>query len=205
MRIEFCAPMGIGKTTMAAALAKYYNYELVEEASINHPFLPDFYKDPQKYGFEKDAYFALAYNFNVKKLAGQNTIFDAGHLGNQAYNALTPKKPEEKAVMDALYAQAETLPPPDLIIYLDYAPEKIIERIIGRGREMEKDEKDMLKDYIPQLQQAMVERLPSANAPVLRLNMEDFDLINRPDDVLKIARLVSERLKKPAPAKRPTP
>jgi len=191
MRIEFCGPMGIGKTTMAKALADYYHWTFVEEASVDHPFLPAFYKNPQKYGFEKDAYFALAYINNVKKYIGNNTIFDAGHLGGQSYSALTPKTATEKASMDTLYAQAETLKP-DLIIYLDYPVEKIVARIAQRGRAMEKG---IPESYIRDLKNEMDKRLPKANAPVLRLNMEEFDVINRPEDVRKIARLINDKLK----------
>jgi len=192
MRIEFCGPMGIGKTTMAKALADYYHWTFVEEASVDHPFLPGFYKNPQKYGFEKDAYFALAYINNVKKYIGNNTIFDAGHLGGQSYNALTSKTPEEQAAMRALYAHADTLKP-DLIIYLDYPVDKILARIASRGRDMEDG---IPESYIRDLKNEMEKRLSSANAPVLRLNMEEIDLIARPDDVRKIARLVNEKLQK---------
>lgn len=198
MRIEFCGPMGIGKTTMAKALAEYYHWTLVEEASVDHPFLPAFYKNPQKYGFEKDAYFALAYINNAKKYIGNNTIFDAGHLGGQSYSALTSKTAAEKASIDALYAQADTLKP-DLIIYLDYPVEKIIERIASRSREMEKD---IPESYIRGLKNEMEKRLPKANAPVLRLNMEEFDVVNRPDDVRKVAKLINDKLRqnqRPAP------
>jgi deoxyadenosine/deoxycytidine kinase len=203
MRIEFCAPLGTGKSTVAKALADCYGWAFVEEASTDHPFLPDFYKDPKKYGFEKDAYFAIAYAHNVKRLAGQNAVFDAGNLLSQSYSALTALKPEEKAAMDALYAQSDALPKPDLLIYLDYPAEKIMERIAGRGREMEKD---VPESFVRNLQNEILRHLEKTTVPVLRLNMEDFDLVKNPDDVRKIARLVSENLRKPAiPTKKPAP
>ena len=197
MRIELCAPMGTGKTTVAKALADYYGWKLVEEPVANHPFLEDFYTDPAKYGFENAAHFATAYIHNVKKLEHENTIFDAGHLGNQSYYAISQKTSAEEAAMDGLYAAAEALPKPGLIIYLDYPVDKIVTRINERGRKMEKD---VPVSYIADLKCAMEQRIKSANAPVLRLNMEELDLVARPDDVKKIARMISDKLRKPAPS-----
>ena len=202
MRIEFCAPMGTGKTTVAKALADYYGWKLVEEPVADHPFLEDFYTDPRKYGFENAAFFTVNYIHNVKKLACENTIYDAGHLGNQSYNALSQKTHEEEAAMSGLYAAADALPKPDLIIYLDYPTDKILERITSRGREMEKD---VPASYICDLKGEMERLINNANAPVLRLRLEEFDVVARPDDVKKIARMIGEKLKKPAPTKRPTP
>jgi deoxyadenosine/deoxycytidine kinase len=203
MRIEFCGPMGAGKTTVAKALADYYGWTLVEEPVAGHPFLEDFYTDPRKYGFENAAFFTVNYIHNVKKLERENTIYDAGHLGNQSYNALSQKTPSEEAAMSGLYAAATALPKPDLIIYLDYPTDKILERITSRGREMEKD---VPASYIRDLKDEMKQRLDKANAPILRLRLEEFDVVARPDDVKKIARLVTDKLKtKYAAPKRPAP
>ena len=203
MRIEFCGPMGAGKTTVAKALADYYGWKLAEEPVAEHPFLKDFYTDPRKYGFENAAFFTVNYIHNVKKLECENTIYDAGHLGNQSYNALSQKTPAEEAAMSGLYAAADALPKPDLIIYLDYPTDKILERIASRGREMEKD---VPASYIRDLKAEMEQRLNNTNALVLRLKLEEFDVIARPDDVKKIAWMVGEKLKtKYAAPKRPAP
>lgn len=193
VRIEICAPLGTGKSVLAKALAQHQGWTLVEEPVANHPFLADFYKDPQKHAFESAAFFALAYINNVKKTLQHNTIFDAGNILNQSYYALPAKTPEEKAAMDQLDALADSLPKPDLILYLNYPSEKILKRVQGRGRSIENG---IPESYIQDLQQEIRRRLndPANKIPVLTINMEEFDVLHRPEDVQKISKLIAQKL-----------
>ena len=193
IRIEFCAPLGAGKSTFAKAIADYYGWTLVEEPADNHPFLADFYKDHEKYGFDKDAFFALAYINNVKKFSSQNTLFDAGNLLNQSYNTLMPVTDAEKAAINSLYVLTDALPKPDLLIYLEYPSKKILERVRQRGRDIEKD---VSESYIQDLQHEIIRRLddPANTTLVLKLDMEEFDLIKRPEDIKKIAGLIEKKI-----------
>ncbi len=43
--------IGAGKTTLAKKIAKDYNAKLIPEDFAENPFLPKFYKDPEKYSF----------------------------------------------------------------------------------------------------------------------------------------------------------
>lgn len=200
MRIEFCAPLGTGKTAVAKALAQHYGWMLVEEPVDNHPFLADFYADPRKYGFESAAFFALAYIHNVKKHEGENTVFDAGHILHQCYWALAEKNGHETAALEKLYAVAETLPKPDLVIELAYPSDKTMARLRARALEIEKN---VPESYIQGLQQEIKKRLAalSGATPVLTLDMEVFDLVKHPRDIEKIARLLGE---KPGSGRKPS-
>lgn len=43
--------IGAGKTTLAKMIAADYNAKLILETFADNPFLPRFYKNPDKYGF----------------------------------------------------------------------------------------------------------------------------------------------------------
>lgn len=200
MRIELCAPLGTGKTAVAQALAQHWGWTLVREPDEGHPFLADFYAEPAKYGFESAAFFALAHIHAIKKHENENAVFDAGHILHQCYWALAKKDGHETRAMEKLYALAETLPKPDLIIELCYPVDKTLERVRARNRDIEKD---VGADYIEGLQREIKTRLGGqSQVPVLVVDMERFDVVKRPHDIAEIARLVDEKLN---PARRLAP
>ena len=50
-------PIGVGKTSLAQALARELGARLMLEDADNNPFLPRFYQDPDKYAFPAQLYF----------------------------------------------------------------------------------------------------------------------------------------------------
>ena len=48
--------IGAGKTSLASRIADEYNARLVLEQFADNPFLPKFYKEPDKYAFQLDVY-----------------------------------------------------------------------------------------------------------------------------------------------------
>ena len=49
--------IGSGKTSLSRKLSKDFNSELILESFSENPFLPKFYKDPQKYGLSLELFF----------------------------------------------------------------------------------------------------------------------------------------------------
>ena len=52
-------PIGVGKTSLANLMAKELGARLVLEEFDENPFLPDFYKDPERYSFQTQLFFLL--------------------------------------------------------------------------------------------------------------------------------------------------
>ena len=52
-------PIGVGKTSLANLMAKELGARLVLEEFEENPFLPDFYKDPERYSFQTQLFFLL--------------------------------------------------------------------------------------------------------------------------------------------------
>ena len=52
-------PIGVGKTSLANLMAKELGARLVLEEFGENPFLPDFYKDPERYPFQTQLFFLL--------------------------------------------------------------------------------------------------------------------------------------------------
>ena len=52
-------PIGVGKTSLANLISKEIGARLVLEEFEENPFLPDFYKDPERYSFQTQLFFLL--------------------------------------------------------------------------------------------------------------------------------------------------
>ena len=50
-------PIGVGKTSLANLMSKELGAKLVLEEFEENPFLPDFYKDPERYSFQTQLFF----------------------------------------------------------------------------------------------------------------------------------------------------
>ena len=53
-------PIGVGKTTLATALADRLGGRVVLEAVEENPFLPGFYQDRKKHAFQAQLFFLLS-------------------------------------------------------------------------------------------------------------------------------------------------
>ncbi|MCK5537639.1 MAG: deoxynucleoside kinase [Bacteroidales bacterium] len=147
--------IGAGKTTLANLLAERYNGRLILEQFADNPFLPKFYKEPEKYSFQLELSFMVDrfHQFNNSlinlDLFKQFTIADY-HLMKSLIFAQTTLKEEEyklyRKIFNMLYP---SLPKPDLYIYLYSHPKKLIQNIAKRGREYEKN---ITEDYLNKIQ-----------------------------------------------------
>ena len=52
-------PIGVGKTSLSNLMSKELGARLVLEEFEENPFLPDFYKDPERYSFQTQLFFLL--------------------------------------------------------------------------------------------------------------------------------------------------
>ena len=50
-------PIGVGKTSLANLISKELGARLVLEQFEENPFLPEFYKDPERYSFQTQLFF----------------------------------------------------------------------------------------------------------------------------------------------------
>ena len=52
-------PIGVGKTSLAHLISKELGARLVLEQFEENPFLPEFYKDPERFSFQTQLFFLL--------------------------------------------------------------------------------------------------------------------------------------------------
>ena len=131
--------IGAGKTTLATMLAQELNAKLILEQFADNPFLPQFYKNPERYSFPLElSFLAERYKqLNVDLRTGslfQNlTIADYFFMKSLifAQNTLTGDELQlYKQIFSIIY---NTLPKPNLYVYLHLSTDKLLQNIKKRG------------------------------------------------------------------------
>jgi deoxyadenosine/deoxycytidine kinase len=100
-------PIGVGKTTLARLLAEEFKFKLNLEDVHGNPFLADFYKDRNKYGFQTQVFFLLSRYQQQKELV-QNDLFQQGFLADYIFAkdrifAMLNLSDEELTLYESLY------------------------------------------------------------------------------------------------------
>ena len=84
---------------------------------------------------------------------------------------------------------------PDLYIYLDISPEKEVENIFGRGREMETQDPKLI-EYYHSINQGFKDWYKGySQSPVLRIDMNKYDYVNSKNDRKEVVAMVKNELR----------
>lgn len=84
---------------------------------------------------------------------------------------------------------------PDLYIYLDISPEKEVENIFGRGREMETQDPKLI-EYYHSINQGFKDWYKGySQSPVLRIDMDKYDYVNNEKDRNVVIATIKSKLR----------
>ena len=178
-------PIGVGKTTLARQLANSFNYQTLLEKTEENPFLERFYQNQQNAALATQLFFLFQRSQQVLDLR-QGQLFEPTRVADfliekdRLFAKLTLDQ-DEYLLYDKVYSQLtiET-PRPDLVIYLQASPEVLSERIQSRGVDFEQR---ISPQYLKSINEAYSEFfLYYDDAPLLIVNAEELDLVNRPQD-----------------------
>jgi deoxyguanosine kinase len=189
--------IGVGKTSLARLLAERFRARLVLEEPEANPFLADFYKDPRRYAFQTQMFFLVSRYKDLRERVHPD-LFHEGIVADYLFQkdrifANLNLSDRELMLYDAIAPQLESeVPAPDLVVYLQASPERIVERIQQRGRTYEK-----LMD--PKYTATLAEAynyffFHFRDAPLLVVNTDEMNFVDRTNDLEDlISRIVSHR------------
>lgn len=188
--------IGVGKTSLAKKIAKDYNSELILESFSNNPFLPKFYKDPEKYAFSLELFFMSERYHQLKKIWSgdlffSNKISDYFFMKSKIF-AKTTLKEDELFLFEKLFEiMLSSLPYPDLLVYIHSDIKRLQENIHLRGRKFELNIND---SYLEALQNNYFDYLKKQKkSSVLILDVTRVDFVNDNKVYEKIKNLISEK------------
>ena len=179
-------PIGVGKTTLTRAIAEATGATLLLEDPDANPFLPRFYENAERYALPTQLFFLFQ---RVDQLAALNqadlfsraTVSDF-MLEKDALFARLNLKDEELKLYEQIYQHLKPqAPTPDLVVYLQAAPDTLIERVQRRGTDYERNIPD---PYLIGLAEAYTRFFYSyAAAPLLIVNSDRLNFVESQDDL----------------------
>jgi len=144
-------PIGVGKTTLVKRLADHFPAKTIVEIVEENPFLPEFYKDQEKFAFQTQLFFLLS-RYRQQQELWQPDLFHRYIFSDYIFSkdrifAQLTLSDTEMLLYDQVFQILDTrVLKPDLVVYLQARIEMLLERIKRRGRAFEKNfDPDYLK------------------------------------------------------------
>lgn len=192
--------IGSGKTSLAKLLADQFHAGTITEKFEDNPFLEKFYSDPKKYAFHTQLYFLMS-RYKQQREIAQIDLFNSRVISDYLFAkdrifAEINLSEDEFRLYDKIYALIEhDVPRPDLVIYLQAAPELLFKRIKQRNRSFERE---IEFEYVDKLCNAYNTFFFHYNtSPLLIVDIRGFDFLGNSDDSAllrdEISRLKEQR------------
>jgi deoxyguanosine kinase len=178
-------PIGAGKSSLAARLARHLGAELMLELPADNPFLQRFYADMPGYAFQTQLFFLFQRLRQMQALA-QPSMFTHAVVSDflfakDAIFARLNLSDDEHRLYQQMYAQlAPQVREPDLVIWLQAPPATLLQRIRKRAIAMEQG---IEPAYLERLVAAYAEHFHGYDgAPVFAVATEHFNPAERDAD-----------------------
>ena len=188
--------IGAGKTSLATRIANDYNAKLILEQFEENSFLPKFYREPDKYAFPLELSFLAERYEQLKRSLSARDLFKSftvsDYLIDKSFIFARKNLPEDtfglyKKLFEII---SESLPKPDLLVYLYLNIDNLMHNIRHRGRSYERDIK---REYLEMIQESYLDFIrQKANMRILVVDTNDLDFVNNQKDYGKILRIISK-------------
>ena len=145
--VAIAGNIGAGKSTLTGFLEKRFAIKPFYEPNDSNPYLKDFYGDMKRYAFHSQMYFLSAKfraHLDLARLIAaepgsvfvqDRTIYEDAEIFARTLHTLGVLSARDYATYSGMYAAIrESLPRPDLLIYLRCSLPGIKRRIRARGR-----------------------------------------------------------------------
>jgi deoxyguanosine kinase len=176
-------PIGVGKTSLARLLAERSGSSVLLEDPDANPFLPRFYADPARHALPAQLFFLFQRIGQIRELTQSDlfkrtTIADFLLDKDPLFARLTLGDDELKLYQQIFAHLKPQAARPDLVIYLQAAPETLIERVKRRGVSYERG---IAPDYLLRLADAYARFFYQyEGAPLLMVNSENLNFVDVP-------------------------
>ena len=190
--------IGAGKTSLATKISKEFNAKLVLERFADNPFLPKFYKEPERYAFTlemsflADRYQQISDDLSQLDLFKDFIVSDYDVNKSLIFSKVTLPVDEFRLYRKLFYQVYKDIAKPDLYVYLYQNTERLQKNIKKRGRKYESDIKD---DYLEKINSGYLEFLKSqSDLNVKIIDISDKDFVKNREDYLWILNEINDEV-----------
>lgn len=193
--------IGAGKTSLTKRLAEDLNARLILEEFSDNPFLPLFYKNPERYAFPVELFFMTERHKQLQELLNKGSLFQEYVLSDYIFSktllfAGENLENEELRLFQRLFHTLNaSFPKPHLLVYLHRSTDDLLKNIRKRGRAYEQD---ISADYLLKIQQAYFNffKMVEQDLSILVLDVEGLDFMNNETDYQLIIKAIQKQYPK---------
>ena len=176
--------IGAGKTSFCEMMNKEYNLSLILEEFDDNPFLPYFYKNPERYAFTVELFFMTERYKQMQRSLVVHDMFHDFILSDYFFmkTLLFARKnlPEDEYRMfQKMYgALSGSFPQPDLLVYFHRNVDILKSNIRKRGRDYEAF---ITPEYLLKVQDSYFEYFRNVlTFPVLIIDLDQINFVDYP-------------------------
>jgi len=180
--------IGAGKTSLATMISQDFNAKLILERFADNPFLPKFYKEPERYAFTlemsflADRYQQISDDLSQFDLFKNFMVSDYDVHKSLVFSKVTLPDDEFRLYRKLFYQVYKDIVRPDLYVYLYQNTERLQANIKKRGRKYEEEIKD---EYLEKINSGYLEFLKSqTDLNVKIIDISDRDFVKKREDYL---------------------
>lgn len=180
--------IGAGKTSLATQISKDFNAKLILERFADNPFLPKFYKEPNRYAFTlemsflADRYQQISDDLSQLDLFKDFIVSDYDVFKSLIFSKITLQPDEFKLYRKLFYLMYKDIAKPDLYVYLYQNTQRLQANIKKRGR---KYESEIADDYLEKINAGYLDFLKSqSDLKVKIIDISDKDFVKSREDYL---------------------
>jgi deoxyadenosine/deoxycytidine kinase len=188
--------IGAGKTTLATRMAADSNARLILERFADNPFLPMFYENREKYAFTLEMSFLAERFQQLKNELSLKDLFQPGIISDYYFlKSLIFAKANLNTAEYDLYTRLfhiinDSLPKPDLFVYLYQDVERLLENIKKRGRPYEQN---ISAEYLNEIQSSYFEFLKQLqDQRILIIDVNQLDFAQTEEHYTQITQIINK-------------
>jgi deoxyadenosine/deoxycytidine kinase len=192
--------IGAGKTSLTERLGARMGWTTGYESVSDNPYLPDFYADMKTWSFHLQVYFLghrakqyLEMANDPKSVILDRSIYEDAFIFARALHHMDNLSERDYLAYRRLFELVvNSLPAPNLLIYLKAPVEVLMQRIQKRARGMETG---ISLDYLALLDSFYDDWLKSFDlCPVLTIRTDNLDYVNQTKALETVTQRITDKL-----------
>ena len=192
--------IGVGKTSLTERIGSRLGWRTDYESVADNPYLPDFYADMRAWSFHLQIYFlghrAEQYLEAVRDPRSailDRSIYEDAYIFSRALHHMGNLAERDYLAYRKLFdLVVNSLPSPNLLVYLKCPVNVLMDRIHKRARNMETG---ISAEYLSLLETFYEEWLRAFDlCPVLTIHTNDLDFVHQPMALELVVQRIQEKV-----------